>query len=52
MALEEAHEAAVRAQSPRLCAALFEDQVRLAASKARLALDLAQKALEAQDRDG
>lgn len=52
MALEEAHEAAVRAQSPRLCTALFGDHARLAMNKARLALDLAQEALHAQERDG
>ncbi len=47
MALEEAHEAAIQAQSPKLCGLMFEQLVVLTIANARKAIELAESALEA-----
>ncbi len=47
IALEDAHEAAVQAQSPKLCGLMFEQLAALAIANARKAIELAESALEA-----
>ena len=51
MALEEAHEAAVQAQSPRLCGLMFEQLAALSIANARKAIELAESALEAHRKN-
>ena len=47
VALEDAHDVAVQAQSPRLCGLMFEQLAALAIVNARKAVELAESALEA-----
>ena len=51
MALEDAHEAAVQAQSPRLCGLMFEQLAALSIENARKAVELAESALEAHRKN-
>lgn len=50
-ALEEAHEAAIQAQSPKLCRALLEQLVALSIANSRRAIELAESALEVHRKD-
>lgn len=46
VALEDAHEAAVQAQSPTHCSVMFEQLAALSIANARKAIQLAEQALE------
>jgi len=51
VALEDAHEAAVQAQSPKLCGLMFEQLAALSIANARKAIELAESALEAHRKN-
>lgn len=51
MALEDAHEATIQAQSPKLCGLMFEQLAALSIANARKAVELAESALEAHRKN-
>ena len=51
MALEDAHEAAVQAQSSKLCGLMFEQLAALLIANARKAVELTENALEAHRKN-
>ncbi len=51
MALEDAHEAAIQAQSSKLCGLMFEKLAALSIANARKAIKLAESALEAHRKN-
>lgn len=51
MALEDAHDAAIQAQSPKLCGLMFEQLAALSIANARKAIGLAESALEAHRKN-